>query len=172
MSSFLVGVRLAAVLLSALVLQTAFFANARVAGVSFDLLLTLAIAAGLTGGPERGAVFGFLAGLGVDLLVVGTPFGLAALAYALTGYVTGLLNEAVVRSARSLVILIAIAGGLFGTAVYVVVGELFGEPLFSDPDLLRIAVVVSIGCGLFVLPCRSVMRWAWSGDERSRAALT
>lgn len=172
MSSFLVAVRVAAVLLSAIVLQTGFFANARVGGASFDLLLTLAIAAGLTGGPERGAVVGFLAGLGVDLLVVDTPFGLAALAYALTGYVTGLLNEAVVRSARTLVVLIAVAGGLFGTAVYVVVGELFGEPLFSDPDLVRITVVVALGCGLLILPCRAVMRWAWHADDRPRAALT
>jgi rod shape-determining protein MreD len=116
MNGVVIGVRLGAVLLSALVLQASVLSELRVADVSIDLLLALAIAAGLTGGPDRGAVVGFVAGLLTDLLVQ-TPFGLAALSYAATGYVAGLLNEAVVRSARLLSVLIAIGAGAFGVAV-------------------------------------------------------
>ena len=47
-------------------------------GAHGDLLLLVPIAAGLTVGPERGAIAGFVAGLAVDLLVT-TPFGLTAL---------------------------------------------------------------------------------------------
>jgi rod shape-determining protein MreD len=165
------GVRAGAVILSALVLQASLFTEVRVAGVSIELLLVVTIAAGITGGPDRGAVIGFVAGLGMDLLLQ-TPFGLAALAYAATGYVSGLVNEAVVRSARTLSVLIALAAAVFAIAVFVVAGELAGESLLSTPDLWRIVLVEALGCAVLVLPCRWVMRWVWDASEKPRAALT
>jgi rod shape-determining protein MreD len=171
MSSFLTAVRVTAVLVSALVIQSSLLAEIRFAGVSIDLMLALTIAAGVTGGPDRGAVVGFIAGLGTDLLIQ-TPFGLTALSFASTGYVVGLLNEAVVRSARWLLVAIAMAGAVFALAVFVLAGELVGEDLLATPDLWRIVLIVSVGCGVLVLPCRYLMRWAWDAGPRTRPAVT
>jgi rod shape-determining protein MreD len=171
MSAFMTGVRAGAVILSALVLQASLFTEVRVADVAIQLLLAVTIAAGITGGPDRGAVIGFVAGLGMDLLIR-TPFGLTALAYASTGYVSGLVNEAVVRSARTLSVLIALAAAVFAIAVFVVAGELVGESLLSTPYLWRIVLVNAVGCAVLILPCRWVMRWVWDAGETPRAALT
>ena len=57
-----------------------------IADVRGDIVLLVAIAAGLESDAERGAIVGFVAGLAFDLLL-DTPVGLSALTYALVGYV-------------------------------------------------------------------------------------
>ena len=63
-----------------------------VAGAIGDLVLVVVVAAGITGGADRGATYGFVAGLLFDLLV-DTPFGLTALTYALVGYGVGVVGH-------------------------------------------------------------------------------
>lgn len=163
--------RLVAVLVSALILQASLLSDVRLGGASVDLLLVLAIAAGLTGGPDRGAVVGFLAGLGIDLLLQ-TPFGLSALSYSVAGYVAGVVHSAVVRSTWWIPVLIAVAASALGVATFVLAGELMGESLLETPNLDRIAAVVVASAGVLVLPCCRVLRWIWHEDARSRAAVT
>ena len=75
--------RLALVLFGGLVLQTAVVPHFAVAGRIVDVMLLLAVCAGMLAGPERGATVGFFAGVGTDLIVQ-TPFGMWALAATLT----------------------------------------------------------------------------------------
>ena len=93
------GARSPSVLFSAAVLQRGLFSQLRIAGVSVDVFLLLAIAGGMMLGPERGAIFGFFAGLTLDLLVQ-TPLGLSALVYCLVGFGTGRLQGTVLRANR------------------------------------------------------------------------
>ena len=86
-------------LLIAAVLERGSFSQLRIDGAAADLLLLMAIAAGMVGGPDDGAVVGFFAGLLLDLLVQ-APLGLDALVYCLIGYLVGLAQGAVVRSTR------------------------------------------------------------------------
>ncbi|MEA2703532.1 MAG: rod shape-determining protein MreD [Actinomycetota bacterium] len=72
------SLRLPPVLLFALILHTAVFPQLRIFDVAPDVLLLFAIAGGLAGGPDRGAVLGFVAGILADLFLQ-TPFGLSAL---------------------------------------------------------------------------------------------
>ena len=61
------GIRVALLLGLALLVQTTFGDDLRVTGVAPDLMVLLAICAGLTGGAESGAWVGFWAGLLADL---------------------------------------------------------------------------------------------------------
>jgi rod shape-determining protein MreD len=164
-------VRLTLVLLSALVLQASLVADVRFLGVSIDLLLLITIAAGLTGGSDRGAVIGFIAGVGMDLLL-DTPFGLSALAYSLTGYIVGSLHETTERAAWWFPIPVALGAGALGIGVFVVGGDLAGEELSSVPDLWRIVTVVAVACGALILPANRLMRWCYIGPGETRAAVT
>src|SRR4051794_5372975 len=78
-------------------LQTALFADLDIFGAKAEIVLLMPIAAGIVGGPDRGAVVGFIAGLALDLVVHGTPTGFFALGYTLTGYIVGLTQVAVLR---------------------------------------------------------------------------
>ena len=83
-----VVLRVAVILFTAAVLERGLFSQLRIDGVAADVLLLVAISAGMVGGSDDGAVVGFFAGLTLDLLVQ-TPLGLSALAYCVTGYVVG-----------------------------------------------------------------------------------
>lgn len=164
------AIRLFAVLLSTIVLQATVVADVRVLDVSVDLLLVIAIAAGLTGGPDRGAIIGFAAGVGMDLLVE-TPFGLSALAYCLTGYLVGALHEITEHAAWWFPIPVALGAGALGTGIFLGVGDLVGEQLTSTPDLWRIVVVVAVACGVLILPANRLLRWCYAGPSDPRLAV-
>ena len=81
----------------AIVLQVSFVSDLRLFGAMGDLVLVVVVAAGITGGADRGATYGFAAGLAFDLLV-DSPFGLTALTYALVGYGVGVLATLLQRT--------------------------------------------------------------------------
>ena len=157
------------VVFSALVLQVALFSDLEIAGVSPDVMLVVAVAAGLTGGPDRGAALGFVAGLAMDLVLT-TPFGLSALAYGLTGYVVGLGQNAMQRPTWWMSTIAGFAGTIMGIVTFVVVGELLNQPHLYTSDIWKIlAITAALNAALtpVVVP---VVRWGGGGwaDERRR----
>jgi rod shape-determining protein MreD len=160
-------VKLPLVLLAALVLQVSLFAELRVLDVTADLMLLLAVAAGLSGGPERGASVGFAAGLGYDLFL-STPFGMSALAYTLVGYGVGLVQRQVLRTTWWIPVLTATLGSAAGVVVYVLVGAGVGQTDFFRARLGAIIAVVAILNGLLSIVVVPVMRWTFTeGRERA-----
>lgn len=149
--------RLALVLVVALTLQTTWMADFRPFGVPGDLLLLVAIAAGLAAGPTRGAIIGFTAGIAMDLVQL-TPFGLSALTYLAVGYVVGSAHAGVLRSAPW----IPVAAGFLATAVglvfYVILGQLVGQQ-FRLPGLARVVLVTSLMNAVLVTPALFATRW-------------
>lgn len=149
--------RLALVLVVALTLQTTWMADFRPFGVPGDLLLLVAIAAGLAAGPTRGAIIGFTAGIAMDLVQL-TPFGLSALTYLAVGYVVGSAHAGVLRSAPW----IPVAAGFLATAVglvfYVILGQLVGQQ-FRLPGLARVVLVTSLMNAALVTPALFATRW-------------
>ena len=87
-------------LVVAVTFQLAVASRLEVFGVQGDLMLLVAVAAGLAAGPDRGATLGFAAGITFDLLLQ-SPFGLSALTYALVAYLVG--SPAGLRAAGHLV---------------------------------------------------------------------
>ncbi len=149
--------RLSLVLVVVLTVQTTWLADLRPFGVTGDLLLLLAVAAGLVAGPERGAVVGFIAGMAMDLVLL-TPFGLSALTYLAVGYVVGTVHAGVLRSAPWIPVVVTFVATAVGVVFYVVLGQLVGQQ-FRLPYLPRIVAVTSVMNAVLVFPLMWVVAW-------------
>ena len=165
-----VPLRVALVLFTATVLQRGLFSELRIANVAADIFLLLAITAGLTGGADRGALLGFLAGLCFDLLVQ-TPLGLSALVYCLIGYLAGRAEGSVVRSSRWLPVAFTVGGSALGVVLFAVFGAVLGQHNTLNAHLLAVVAVVSIVNGLLAVPALAVSRWMWATEPGLRPAL-
>jgi rod shape-determining protein MreD len=111
--------------LTTIVVQVAFMPHLRLFGVVPDLGLVLAIAIAYHDDAETAAVVGFVTGLGFDLFLR-TPVGASALAYAVTGYVTGVIQASLIRSSRWLPFVLGGFGGLVGGLMFVGIAILAG----------------------------------------------
>lgn len=159
--------RVTLIVISAAVLQRGLFSQLRIAHVAGDILLLLAIAAGITGGPDRGAIMGFVCGLTLDLLLQ-SPLGLTALTYCLVGFVAGRYQISVVRSSRWRPMFTAAVGSAMGYGLYILLGWMLGQRNMLANHLPTIILVVSLINGLLAPLAVRVMRWAW--DEPTSAA--
>lgn len=152
--------RLALVLISLLALQKGISSHLYLFGVAPNLLLLAAIVAGLSSTPERGAIIGFISGLGFDFVTQG-PLGLGSLTYCLVGYAAGRLQAGFVRSSRLLPV---VAGGLLSAAgelVYVTFGQVVGQTQMWTSHVWRVVLVTSVvNAALAPLGVR-IFRWAW-----------
>jgi rod shape-determining protein MreD len=154
-------VRSSFVLFVALVLQTGVLPDMRVAGAQADLMLLVGIAAGIVSGPERGAAYGFAAGMAYDV-VLHTPLGLSALVYSIVGYVAGLGRDSMLRTAWWIPVATAATCSALGVALYVVCGTVLGRSTAGLP-LTTIGLVVAAVNALLALPAVRVLRWC-TGD--------
>ncbi|MGH9113700.1 MAG: rod shape-determining protein MreD [Acidimicrobiales bacterium] len=145
------------VVLVALVAQIAFVADLRVAGAVGDLMLVVTVAAALTGGPDRGATYGFGAGLAFDL-VLDSPFGLSPLTYAIVGYAVGLACTGFFRPSGWWPVAVAALAAPVATVVYTAVAHLIGTP-YPWGDLPAIALAVGLWNAALIVPAMAVMRW-------------
>lgn len=166
------GVRVAAVLLVGLLVQTTLVPDLRFKGVAPDLMLLMAICAGLAGGPEYGAVVGFFAGLLSDLFLTDTPVGLSALCFCLVGFAVGGLRASVIPEGRLLTPLIAIVGTGGGVVLFIVVGDVVGQSQLTATGshwLLKVAIIEAAFAALLSLPVGWLMDWAAKGSQGAEA---
>ena len=84
--------RVAALLLAALLIQAYLFSPVELAGTVIWILPACAVVFGLLGGSMTGAVTGFLLGLASDL-ITDSPLGSSALSLLGVGYLAGLYRE-------------------------------------------------------------------------------
>jgi rod shape-determining protein MreD len=153
-----IAVRVAGVTLIALTLQVSLIADLRLFGATGDIMLLLGIAAGLAGGPERGALVGFVAGIAFDLLLH-SPFGLSALAYCLTGYGVGRFQTTVLRASPWIPVVCAVVASAAGIVLFAVVGEVVGQDAYFSSRLVKIVFVVAMFNALLSRLAVRVMRW-------------
>jgi rod shape-determining protein MreD len=165
--SLVVATRTSLVLVVALTVQLSVASRLEVFGVQGDLLLLVAVCAGLAAGPDRGAIVAFVAGLSFDLLLQ-SPFGLSALTYAIVAYVAGSLQDSVLRAAWWIPVTTAAAASALGVILYGVFGTVVGEDLLGI-SLLRIALVVGILNGIAAPVVLRAVRWATGTTESVRA---
>ena len=130
---------LAMLVATTVVVQVALMPQLRLFGVVPDLGLVLAIAVAYHDGAETAAIVGFLTGVGFDLFLR-TPVGTSALAYAVTGYLAGLLQTGLIRANRWMPLLLGALGGLVGGLLFVAVAILAGtDALISSGTLATVA---------------------------------
>lgn len=164
--------RLLLVCTVAFLLQVALVDQVVVAGVHADVMVLLAVAAGLSSGPQRGAVAGFVLGLFADL-VVPTPYGLSSLTFVLVGFAAGLVRGDSDRGdtffGRGVLCLI---GGAVGTLAYAVLAALIGQPGMLGGATFEATLIVGLGGLVLAWPAVWAMDWALAlaqsiGDRRS-----
>ncbi|HUR14155.1 MAG TPA: rod shape-determining protein MreD [Mycobacteriales bacterium] len=111
---------------TALLLQLTVVGRLPLPGVAPDLVLVLVVAYALAEGPMSGLVTGWSAGLLADALAA-HELGRLALAYAVAGYVTGMLQDETERSTLQPFGAVAL-GALLALGTYLAVGILLGDP--------------------------------------------
>lgn len=161
--------RLPVLLAGALVIHMTLFAELRIGGVMPDLMLLIAIAAGLAGGPSVGAVMGFASGMLADLLLP-TPLGLSALVFTFVGYIVGVTKGGLLKAAWWFPFLVASLASAAGVLLFALIGAMLGQENLLNLHLVGVIVVVSIVNGCLILPVLRAARWALAGvPERSLA---
>jgi rod shape-determining protein MreD len=163
-----VWVRVPLIILVALAVQTTLFTDVRPFGALADIMLLLALTAGMVAGPRDGALYGFVAGLAYDLMLR-TPFGLSALTYALVGYGAGYLEEAAAAARWWMAMIVTAAASAVSVVVYALIGTVFGLRDVVTVHLLSVTAVVAVVNGLLAPVALPVQRWALRG--RVRAAI-
>jgi rod shape-determining protein MreD len=160
--------RMPVMLLAALLLQTSVLARMRLFGVMPDFMLLVAVAAGITAGPIRGATIGFASGMLIDLFLP-TPLGLSALVFTLVGYAVGVANTGVLRSAWYIPVLTAAGACVAGEVLYAVIGSVLGEQMLSA-HLATIALVVGVTNAVLAPVAVKLVDWSL-GSLKSGAPL-
>ena len=161
--------RVPLLLFTAVVLHLAVFSNLRIAGAAPDLMLLVAVAAGLVGGPVKGAVLGFASGLVVDLFLR-TPMGMSALVFTFVGYGVGAVSTGVLSPSWHLPVVTTAVASAAGVVLYALVGAMLGEPMVTR-RLGVIVAVVAVTNALLALPVIRLVRWALDSDDAPRAAV-
>ena len=87
-----INVRLAAIILAAVLLQVTFFSYLSIFGTSPDVVVVVVAVIGLLGGAVIGAVCGFAAGLLLDITLLET-LGVSSLVLLSAGYLAGRYRE-------------------------------------------------------------------------------
>jgi rod shape-determining protein MreD len=165
-----VALRVGFVIFTTMALERGVASQLRIDGVAADLLLLVAISAGMVAGPDDGAVVGFICGLALDLLVQ-TPLGLGALVYCVTGYLVGLAQGSVVRASRLQPVFLAAAASALAIALYVLLSLVVGRSGLINGQLVVVIAVVAAVNALLIPVANRVMRWAFDDPARDRTAV-
>lgn len=162
-------VRLVLIGLVALALQTTLLAELEFRDVSVQIMLALSIAAGVSGGSERGALAGFTFGLMFDL-VLSSPLGLSALVYGLVGFLGGYVNSLSVANPWWLNSLVVGGCSIVATVVHPIVATWVGVDGWLTTRVIEIAAVVAIANAVIAPVAVPVMRWGLVIKRRARLA--
>ncbi len=131
---------LAAVIVTALLLQTTVFAEVRLVGARPELIYLVTVVLAVLEGPASGALAGFAGGMAQDFLL-NQPKGITALTLTLLGYGVGLLRAYIVSPSPALPTLLVGGGTAAGVLFYGFVAFLLGELPEGGGYLLRVALL-------------------------------
>ncbi|MEN9801466.1 MAG: hypothetical protein RLZ37_591 [Actinomycetota bacterium] len=158
-------VRLLLVSFLALPIQTTFFADVKFFGVAVQLMLGLAVSAGVIGGSENGALAGFTLGLMFDL-VLSSPLGLLAFVYGLAGWAAGAVYSRTVPNPWWLNTLAVGLVSAFATVAQPVLANWVGVDGWISLRLIGVVAIVSVANMLLSLVTVPLMRWCLAIKRR------
>ncbi len=159
--------RMAAVVIVVLVAEVCFASDLRILGVAPDFLLVLAVAGGLVGGAQTGALFGFAVGLVADLSLATTPIGLQALAWCLAGWAVGTLRANVLPEGRVIQLVVAFVAAIGALVLFLLAGELVGQSQLVAPGrsfVLRVMAIEAIWSAVLIVPATALLGRAARGS--------
>lgn len=119
------------------ILQTTVVPQLTVWGASANLPLLVVVSWSLLRGSREGMIWGFIAGLIVDLLS-GAPFGAASLPMIAVGFLAGLGQATVFRAHIALPLVVMFAATVVYDLLFLLVVRLSGYPVDWLDSLLRL----------------------------------
>jgi rod shape-determining protein MreD len=133
----------AAIVLTALVLQSTVFAQVKLADAKPDLVYLVTIVLAFLEGPSAGAVAGFFGGMSEDFLL-DQPKGITALTLTLVGYAVGAIRQYVVTPSPLLPVLVV--GGTTTAAVLFnqFIAFLLGQLNVGAGYVLKVAILEGV----------------------------
>jgi rod shape-determining protein MreD len=135
----------------ALVLQVSVFPHVAWHGIVPNLVLLVVVGAALVRGAQFAMVFGFVAGVLLDLAPPADHVaGRWALALVVVGYVAGRVAPEGRPTAMSAVATVA-ASSFLGTSVFAFTGMVLRDPAVGVPDLLEV-IAVSVAWDVLLTP--------------------
>jgi rod shape-determining protein MreD len=157
------------VLVVVMLAQLTVVLDLRVAGAHPQIVIGLAVIAGLVGGIERGAVVGFVSGVALDLFLA-TPFGLSALVGTVIGAAAGAFGTSGVDRSNPLFLPgVAVIGSAIGVIMFAVLGTVLGQPDMLTASLGPVVGVVAVVNGLLSYPLQRACSWALGGTAPGSA---
>ncbi len=150
--------RLALVGVMLVALQQTLFVDLRPAAVTIQIVLALAAAAGAAGGPQKGALAGFVLGMMYDLRA-GTPLGSSSLSMGVGGFVAGYSLSITVDPQWWLAMIFTGIGAAVGETMVPVVRSFIGEAGHFTPRLFTVVPVVSAAAMILSPVFVPVGRW-------------
>jgi rod shape-determining protein MreD len=161
--------RASAVVFVAALLQVVIVSSLVIAGGAPDVLLVVVVTLGLLRGSTPGAVLGFVGGVIVDLVTLGT-LGVTSLVLTLAGFWAGRYAETTGRGRRLAPIIavgtITVLAGAFGYVLHYLLDEevVAGQALLTA---LAPALVLNV---VLALPLFALVRAIVGEGEREEAA--
>jgi rod shape-determining protein MreD len=154
-----IGLRLAAIVLIAVLVQVSFLSYLSILGASPDVLPVVIAILGLLGGALTGAVVGFAAGLLVDSLLLQT-LGVSSLILLSVGYLAGRYREQFEIDSRMTPALLAGGLTLVGTAGFIGLQLMLGVEAAVSLLVVREVIVKALLAFLLTFPLYPVLRFA------------
>ncbi len=140
------------------ILQTTLVPHVAIWGVFADLPLLVVVSWGLLRGPREGILWGFVAGLAVDLFS-GAPFGAATLALIAVGLLAGLGAATVFRAHVTLPLLAMFLATIVYDLLFLLVVRISGYPVAWLESFYRIILPSAVLNAVLTPVIFVVMRW-------------
>jgi rod shape-determining protein MreD len=170
-----IGLRIALLILVAVVLQNSFFSTLSILGATPDILPVVVVALGLLGGALVGAVCGFATGLLLDSALLQT-LGVSSLALLAAGYLAGRYREGFEVTSSLVPPLLTGALALLAAATYAAVQLMLGVETPVSLLVLREILVKGLLAMVLAVPLyplvRRVLRSALIDDLPGRTVVT
>jgi rod shape-determining protein MreD len=133
----------AAVVITALLLQSTLFAQIKLRGAKPDLVYLVTIVLAFLEGPSSGALAGFVGGMAQDFLL-NQPKGITALTLTLLGYAVGTFRQFITTPSPVVPVVLVGGGTVAGVLFYGLVSFLLGQLDVGLGYLVRTALLSGV----------------------------
>ncbi len=161
------GAALAAVIVTALLLQSTVFAQVKLLGAKPELLYLVTIVLAVLEGPREAMIFGFVGGMAEDFFL-SQPKGITALTLTLLGYAVGLARQYIVSPSPLLPTFLVFVGTLAAVIFSQAVAFLLGELDVGAYLIVKVALLTAAYVALLTPIAFPLLRRTLEGSRPSR----
>jgi rod shape-determining protein MreD len=158
---------IAALIVTALLLQSTVFSDVRLLGAKPELMYLVVIVLAILEGPSEGAIVGFVGGMFTDFFL-NEPKGITALTLTLLGYTVGLARQYIVSPSPLLPTLMVLGGTFAGIVFYETVALLLNTLHTDTASFFRIAAYSAVYTALLTPIVYPILRRVFEGSRPRR----